>query len=278
MIYLVLAFCSSALVSVGMRFSDSKVNNSLGMLAVNYIICALLAAAESGFASLLPGQPGLGFALGLGIANGAIYLAGFLLLRHNITRSGVVLSSTFMKLGLLVTMVISIVFFGEKPGIVQLLGFGLAVVAIVLINGTPGGKTGAFRMGLLLLMLTGGLCDGTSKIFEELGNACLSEQFLLYTFFTAMVLCLALAAWKKQLPKKWEWIFGALIGIPNFYSCRFLLLSLSAVPGVVAYPVYAVAGILLVTLAGVLFFREKLTRRQWIALAIILGALVLLNI
>ena len=94
----------------------------------------------------------------------------------------------------------------------------------------------------------------------------------------ALLLCFLLAFRKKQLPGVWEWLFGALIGIPNFYSCRFLLLSLATVPGVVAYPVYAVAGILLVTLAGTLFFREKLNRRQWIALAIILLALVLLNL
>ena len=276
MIYLVLAFCSSAMVSVLMRFSDSKVKNSMGMLAVNYIACAFLAAVESGL-SLLPAELGLGQALVMGVLNGFFYLGGFLLLRYNISRSGVVLSSTFMKLGLLVTMVISIVFFGEKPALPQILGFALAVAAIVLINGAPG-KSGSFRPALLLLVLSGGLCDGMSKVFEELGAPALSEQFLFYTFLTAMALCIALAAWKKQLPGKWEWLFGILIGVPNFYSCRFLLMSLSAVPGVIAYPVYAVAGILLVTLAGVVLFREKLTRRQWIALAIILGALVLLNI
>ena len=276
MIYLVLAFCSSAMVSVLMRFSDSKVKNSMGMLAVNYITCAFLAAVESGL-SLLPAELGLGQALVMGVLNGFFYLGGFLLLRYNISRSGVVLSSTFMKLGLLVTMVISIVFFGEKPALPQILGFVLAVAAIVLINGAPG-RSGSFRPALLLLVLTGGLCDGMSKVFEELGAPALSEQFLFYTFLTAMALCIALAAWKKQLPGKWEWLFGILIGVPNFYSCRFLLMSLASVPGVIAYPVYAVAGILLVTLAGVVLFREKLTRRQWIALAIILGALVLLNI
>ena len=276
MIYLVLAFCSSAMVSVLLRFSDSKVKNSMGMLAVNYIACAFLAAVESGL-SLLPAELGLGQALVMGVLNGFFYLGGFLLLRYNISRSGVVLSSTFMKLGLLVTMVISIVFFGEKPALPQILGFVLAVAAIVLINGAPG-RSGSFRPALLLLVLTGGLCDGMSKVFEELGAPALSEQFLFYTFLTAMALCIALAAWKKQLPGKWEWLFGILIGVPNFYSCRFLLMSLASVPGVIAYPVYAVAGILLVTLAGVVLFREKLTRRQWIALAIILGALVLLNI
>ena len=42
------------------------------------------------------------------------------------------------------------------------------------------------------------------------------------------------------------------------YITRFLLLALSEVPAVIAYPTYSVATILLVTLAGVLFFREKL--------------------
>ena len=36
--------------------------------------------------------------------------------------------------------------------------------------------------------------------------------------------------------------------------------------------------ILLVTLAGTLFFREKLNKNQWIALGIILVALTLLNL
>ena len=276
-IFLVLAFFSSALVSVLMRCSDSKVKSSMGMLAVNYIVCTLLAAIESG-ADLVPPEEGLGQAIALGVLNGFFYLGGFLLLRHNISRSGVVLSSTFMKLGLLVTMLISVVFFREQPGLPQTVGFILALAAIVLINGVPGKGSGTFRPALLLLIVTGGMCDGMSKIFEELGNPALSEHFLFFTFFTAMVLCLGLAPWKKQLPGKWEWLFGILIGIPNFYSCRFLLMSLATVPGVVAYPVYAVAGILLVTLAGVVLFREKLTRRQWIALTIILGALILLNI
>jgi len=42
--------------------------------------------------------------------------------------------------------------------------------------------------------------------------------------------------------------------------------------------VYSVAGILIVTMAGVLLFRERLQKRQWIALGIILLSLVLLNI
>jgi len=278
MLYLILAFCSSAMVSIFMRLSEAKVERKLGMLAANYVVCTLLAASQAGFAELLPGGQGQAVTLGLGIFNGGLYLAGFTLLQRNVSRSGVVLSATFMKLGLLVTMAISIVFFGEQPGVLQFVGFALAIGAIVLINSRPGEGWKSFRPGLLVLMLVGGLCDGMSKVFEELGNPALSDQFLFYTFFTALVLCLALAAWRRQLPGMWELLFGALIGVPNFYSCKFLLLSLSTVPGVIAYPVYSVAGILIVTLAGVALFREKLSRRQWLALGIILVALVLLNV
>ena len=53
---------------------------------------------------------------------------------------------------------------------------------------------------------------------------------------------------------------------------------MKAVPAVIAYPTFSVGTILTVTLTGVLLFKETLAKRQWIALAIILGALVLLNV
>jgi multidrug transporter EmrE-like cation transporter len=39
-----------------------------------------------------------------------------------------------------------------------------------------------------------------------------------------------------------------------------------------------VAGIMIVTLVGVLAFRERLAKHQWLAMAIIVVALVLLNV
>ena len=81
-----------------------------------------------------------------------------------------------------------------------------------------------------------------------------------------------------MLPRRWEWLFGVLIGLPNYYSCKFLLYSLATVPGVVVYPVYSVATILITTFAGVVVFRERLNKQQWVALGMILLSLVLFNI
>ena len=274
MLNLLLAIASSALVSLTMRLSGGKIQNNIAMLMVNYLLCAGLAALYT-----TSGGTGTAFATGTGILNGVLYLAGFVLLQQNVRTNGVVLSSTFLKLGLLVSMVVSVVFFGERPGATQWLGFSLAVAAIVLMNFRPGEGKAGNALGLIALLLAGGGGDAMSKVFEELGDPSQSGLFLLVTFLTAFALCaLRIGLGKAGKPGKWEVIFGLAIGIPNFFSAKFLLGALQDIAAVIVYPVYSVATILTVTLAGILFFREKLEKRQWLALAMILPALVLLNI
>lgn len=273
MLNLLLAIASSALVSLTMRVSEEKIQNNIAMLMVNYLLCSGLAALYTA-----PADTGFLFATSTGLINGVLYLAGFVLLQHNIRTNGVVLSSTFQKLGLLVSMVVSVAFFGERPGIPQWLGFGLAVAAIVLMNFHPGEGKAGNAFGLVALLLAGGGCDAMSKVFEALGSPARSGHFLLVTFLTAFLLCaLWIALGKAGKPGKWEVVFGLAIGIPNFFSAKFLLGALQDMAAVIVYPVYSVATILTVTVAGILFFREKLERRQWVALAMILPALAFLN-
>lgn len=273
---LILAICSSAAISLIMRLSADKVKNNVSMLAVNYLTCLGLAAFFTG--GVFPRDPGFPGALGMGIAHGILYLASFVTFQRSVSRSGVVLSAIFMKLGLLVPMVLSVFLFREIPGTAQIFGFVLAVAAIVLINFEKDTGAPASALGLVALLILGGTADAMSKVFEELGPGHLSGQFLLYTFLTAFLLCLGLVAAKKQRFTRWELLFGFAIGIPNFFSARFLLGALESLAAVIVYPTYSVATILLITLAGTLFFRERLKTRQWAALGIILLALVLLNL
>lgn len=277
MLHLLLAIASSSLISILMRLSTDKVKNNIGMLAMNYIMCLGLSVFYTGIGSLFPNSPHLPQTLGMGAIHGTLYLTSFVMLNISTARNGVVLSSIFMKLGLLVPMVVSIFVFGELPSGVQAVGFVIAIAAILLINMEPGKAKFSFNWLLLLLLLGGGSGDAMSKIFEELGDSSLSPQFLLYTFLTALILCLGLMRYKKQRIGKREALFGLLIGIPNYFSAKFLLGALKTVPAVITYPTFSVGTILVTTLAGVLLFKEQLNKRQWIALGIILVALALLN-
>jgi len=278
MLYLLLAIASSAMVSIAMRLSEGRTTGKTSMLVVNYLTCLALAGYYMGFGRLLPREAGVGFAIGLGLFNGLLYLLGFVLLQVNIRLNGVVMSATFMKLGLLVPMVLSVGLFGEIPSLIQAVGFLLAVAAIILINFEREQTTMGFKLGLILMLLAGGGGDAMSKVFEQMGNPALSEQFLFYTFTAALILCAALAVYKKERPGLRDLFFGLLVGIPNYFSARFLLKALGHLPAVIVYPTYSVATIVTVTLAGLVFFRERLGKRQKIAIAIILAALVLLNI
>jgi len=278
MLFLILAILSSALVSLVMRLSTDRVTGNVSMLAMNYLMCLVIAGVYTGADRLFPAEAGLTGALAMGATNGLLYLGSFLLLQFNVRKNGVVLSATFMKLGLLVPMVLSVGLFGEMPSAVQVIGFCMAVAAIILINMETEQTVMEFRLGLLLLLLGGGCADAMSKIYEELGTPALSSQFLLYTFAVAFLLCVGLMCYKKQRVGRMELLFGLLIGIPNYFSARFLLLALEQLPAVIVYPTYSVATILVVTLTGVLLFRERLGKRQYGALGMILLALILLNL
>lgn len=275
MVFLVCAICCSALVSVIMRLSETKIQNNVAMLAVNYVMCSLVAAfyVRDGLTDL----PGISTVI-LGTVGGLLYLLSFVLLQHNVRANGVVLSSTFMKLGVLVSIGVSVIAFREIPGVLQAVGIALAVAAIVVINGKGKGSAVTSRWGLVVLLVFGGMADAMSKIFEELGVSGEASWFLLGTFLTALFFCLVLMVLKKQCPGKWELLFGVLIGVPNYFSSRFFLRCLESVPAVVAYPVYSVGSILAVSAAGVLLFKERLTGRQWLGIGAIALALILLNV
>ena len=117
-----------------------------------------------------------------------------------------------------------------------------------------------------------------AKVFEEFGVAVLKNQFLFYNFLTALILCVLLVWIQKQ---KFGWAelgFGLLLGIPNYFSSRFLLLSLQDISAIIAYPSYSVATIVVASAAGMLLFRERLSKRKLLAMGLILLSLVLLNL
>ena len=278
MLYLLLAIISSALVSVVMRLSQRYARNNLSMLAANYVMCTAAAALLAG--GIIPSGEGAVLTMGLGSVCGVLYLLGFVLLQWNIRRSGVVLSATFQKLGVLVPTLAAVTIFGEPVRPAQMIGFAVAVGTIVLMQ--PKEKAAqdgqGFLPGLIALLLCGGMSDVMSKVFQTWGNAAHGNYFLVFTFLVALMLCIALCVVKKQSVTLPDVLCGLALGIPNYMSARFLLWALVDVPAVVVYPTFSVGTIVVVTLVGVLAFREKVEKRKLIAIGLILAALVLLNV
>lgn len=278
MVYFLLSLICSALVSVVMRISEKHIRNPLSMLACNYAACTVMAAACTGTAQLFPHTEGLSAALLMGLVSGALFLGAFVLLQWNIRQNGVSLPSTFMKLGVVVPTLMAVTIFGETPTWVQIAGIVLVLVSILLIQGGSERQQSVSYGGLIALLLVGGMASAMTKVYDFYGAPALKNHFLFYNFGVALLLCIALCLYKKQGFGLMDGLFGLLVGIPNYLSTLFLLLSLETVPAMVAYPTSNVGCIVLVLLCGRIFFKERLTRRQWGCVGLILLALVLLNL
>ena len=259
-----------------MRISQRFTRNGMTLLASNYVMCTAAAAFLAG--SPIPAGEGSSLTILLGCISGVLYLLGFVLLQFNIRRGGVVLPATFQKLGVLVPTIAAITIFGETPRVTQLLGVGIAIGAILFMQGRTGKAEKGNLPGLLAALLCGGVCDVMSKVFETWGNPAHGDCFLVFTFLVALVLSIGVCVAKKQSVTLPDMLWGLALGVPNYMSARFLLWALKEVPAVVVYPTFSVCTMLIVTLSGVVFFKEKLQKHHWLALLGVLAALVLLNI
>lgn len=280
MINLILAILCSAGVSIFMRASEKYCQGRYGILLVNYVVCVLAGIAVTGKNIGQIGGSGTATAVGFGIVTGLLYFGSFVLLQWNVKKNGVILSSTMMKLGVIVPSVLAVAWFGEYPGWNQLLGFVFSVTAILLINLDKGkvteGKT--YMAGLVLLLIGGGLGDSMAKFYDAYGKAELGSFFLMLSFLVSGLFSAGLTIRNKEHVKKQEILFGILIGIPNYFSACFLLWALADIPAVIAYPTYSIVAMALIGVAGVVGFGERLSKRQWVAYGIVVLAVGLLNI
>ena len=104
----------------------------------------------------------------------------------------------------------------------------------------------------------------------------------LFFIFLASLICLGLALIEKRKTGKKmllpELAAGLVLGVANYYSSYLLLAALTVLPGYLVYTIFSVGTIILVTLVSIPAFGEKLSPKQTAGIAVILTALVLLNI
>ncbi|MBQ2426281.1 MAG: EamA family transporter [Lachnospiraceae bacterium] len=280
MFALFMRIASSTAITLIMRFSDKKTSNNMAMFMANYAVCSCLSYyyMTGAGTQVFQNAEGIGFTIGIGLISGIWYLAAFLFMQWNMRENGVVLSSTFNRLGVLVPTIMAMVVFKESPKMIQIIGIVIALVAIVLMQFEKGGDQGGNKkIWLVVMLLSSGFCDSLTNVYDKLGNPILKDNYLLYTFFVALLCATALTIREKNKISKWDLFFGFIIGVPNYYSSRFMFEALKTVPAVIAYPVSSVGTILAISVGSVILFKEKVSNQKKFALVLVMAAMALLN-
>ena len=278
---LLLAVLSSACMAIVLKVFRAGKGNRFGIILGNYLTCiliSLLLMPDKGM--ILHASP---TTLLCGVIGGVLFVAGLMTMQTSTRLNGAMLTSAFSRLGLLLSLAISIAIFGERPSVTQIAGIALVIAAVALMGGGEGENAGRRVLPLLLLTLvTCGGGDAMAKIFERVGVHGEDTLYFFYLFLTAAVLSIGLLiregrkTGKRVLPG--ELLSGVAVGIPNYFSSYLLLRSLLTLPAFLVYPIFSTGAILIVMAVSALCFGERLTRRQWLCVGLILCALVLLNV
>ena len=279
MIYLLLAVLSSAAMTIALKIFRSREGNRYGILLGNYLTCVVIAFLNIKEKTVIfHPEPAT---LVCGILDGFFFVTCLVLMQGSIEKNGAILTAAFSKLGILVPLILSIFYLGEKPELRQGIGIVLVLISFLLINSGNEGKAAAPVL-LFATLLVGGCGDSMAKIFERVGEREQDSFFFFILFLTACILTMFLADLEyhrtgRKLVFR-ELVSGVGVGIPNYYSSSLLLMALVHLPAFLVYPGFSTGTILVVTLLGALFFKERPGNRQKIGLLLIIGALVLLNL
>lgn len=293
MIYLIFAIIFSSSLNVLFKFSEKYKSNRLAVTFFNFIgatifsllfvlkqisidaqyIPSFLAGFEN--ASITPSV----LVLLIGLINGFVYFGAFYVLQISTACNGSAMSATFNKLGVMIPAILSVILFNETPKIVQIFGVIIAVLAIVVIYfKKEENSVITLKVALFGTFFLGGFGDFTSKIFQVYGVEKFQSLFILSTFLFSLIVTGIFMLYKDRNIKRMDVIFGLIAGLPSQFISRSLLHSLSTLPAFVVFPLFSVGVILVVNIINLLFFKEKLTIRQFSAIGFILVSVILLNL
>ncbi|PKN74502.1 MAG: hypothetical protein CVU49_07780 [Candidatus Cloacimonetes bacterium HGW-Cloacimonetes-2] len=271
MLYLLLSvLCSVTIANLLMRFNRKGRRSILPVFLGNYMVAGIFS-----FAAMPSRQLNLPlFDLVLGILTGAFFLLNFWVYQRSIVINGLSLSVGVMRISMIIPVILAVIFFQDKlnafsiAGIITgLAAFGLRANLKELHN----------LLWLLGLFAVSGLTDASLKIFKELGSG-MEAGFIAIIFSSAFVFTLgAILLGRLPIPLS-SLIFGCLLGIPNRYSTVFFLKGLDSVPASIAYPLVAVAIMLLSILSDLLIWKKQAKARDAILWALLIISLILLNL
>ncbi len=278
MIFLALAIACSSSIALIFRFSEAADRNRLAVTSVNYLAACVVGSLLIVAGGIPDGaeRGELGRAVAMGAGAGSIFFLGFLFLQIAVREHGVAISGAFAKLGILVPMSLSLVIWDEIPEPIQWGGIALALSSIVIVH-WPGAGRKSFGLSLLGLFLFSGTAEFSNKVFQQLGDVALRDVFLLSTFSVALLVSLVATRRSRKPVRTADVLTGIAVGVPNFFSSRFLILALDQISGPVAFAAFGAGTILVIhTVAALLGDRPG--RREQIAIVATAVALVLMNL
>jgi drug/metabolite transporter (DMT)-like permease len=218
--------------------------------------------------------------------SGGLFLLIFYLISTCTRYFGMSMASMFNKSGYMLPLLFSYLVFSEKPNGFQWAGsiLGLGSLALALWeNKTESGKKNYLIP--LMVIIGSGIID-TLMLWNERMHFQTEADALIFStliFSSAYILGSIIYIYKYSFHlflSMHNAAYGALLGIPNFFSIFFLLLAIqhSSIQKSVLFGVNNVGIVFSSIMIGVLVFLEAKNKYQWLGIAGLLLSMACMNL
>ncbi|MBQ2734786.1 MAG: hypothetical protein IJF33_03040 [Clostridia bacterium] len=287
---LILSLAAALIVNICRKYFSAKhATGVLGSFAFNGV-CSLTAALVllcwGGFAT--PSA----FTVWLGVLFGSVTALQGISYLSALQCGPMSYTSVINSFSTLISALSGVAFFGEHLGWAQIVGMILMLGSFVLaVKGDTQSKKANFKWFLLCLATffgTGGI-GVMQKVHQSSAYRQELNEFLIIAFVMSAFLCaLLIAVLKKRAhgltdktkpTAKRPWFMVGIMlvsGVRVAANNKFNLYLSGVMDSAVFFPIVNGGGLVLITLAALVLFRETLTKRQWVGVALGIASVVFL--
>lgn len=209
---------------------------------------------------------------------GVIFISVFNLMAITTQKNGLSVAAVATKMSLVIPILFGIFMYKESTEVLKIIGIIVALIAVYLTSMKSTGGVSINKNNLIfpiLVFIGSGIIDTSLKYFET--NHVAQNDVPIFSasiFGFAAIVGIITLVYKSitsnlRLSIK-NVIAGIGLGVPNYFSIYFLIKALrhDNIDSSTIFTVNNVAVLIVSTIAGILFFREKLSLKNWIGIVL----------
>ena len=270
-LYTILLF--NVLIIVFRLFSKYSVDNLQGLI-INYMTAAICSyffiKSEISFNLILNAKW-----IYHAILIGTLFIVAFYFFAYGIQKVGISFTTVTNKMSFIIPVTAALILY-PKDTLTTIKGaaFILAIIGIFL-SSTKGKKLSFNKKYLwiiLLIFFSQGIADAIFSDFEQRYPQ--EDKYIFYMILFGMatisgMLILIIKSIRVSNKLQLKSLFwGVVFGIPNFFSLVFFIKALGEINNSVVFSLTSMGIVISSSLLGILIFKEKLSKRNWIGILI----------
>lgn len=271
MIFILLTILFSSLIFVAFKlFPRFKIDN-FQALTINYLTASIIGIIILGSKfnyDVISSKTWLPFSTFIGF----VFIFTFILFALSSQKAGVAITAVFSKMSVIIPVIAGIFLYSEKLNLLIILGIISTFSAFILIFYKKGKNKIQISIIILpiIIFFANGLIDTLLKYVEHHHIAGDYTLFLTMIFITSLIIGSIISIFRyfkaKQSFTVQTIIGGTILGLFNYSTTYFMLMAMNRYQSNVLFPVQNVGIVMLSALFGLILFKEKLSKTNWIGI------------